>query len=467
MASHSEVVKRWVAVALGNHHRLLHSGASVHVYEGDRDRIYSWGKHFELGRLLRNKQGKPRLFLLNGDVRSGSTSRHQWLVRSEVQKSGIPVLIIPYSSLDAANIDYETIKPLFIAKDGWEDIEHESDEVPAGAEYVQCWSRPVVTMEAFDERPIGYPGAERFIQWNSETQKMEEKWKQYVVAPQESVWKMGFLHKGYVPGTEEVYENVAGRHKSAPHFPQNRLLPVREVDGRFYWTTKRHTLGDSAFRAKVIDHRSIRAACVPCKGTGKRAGWPNHPWMRCETCHGMGVRKTYKRWATFLSSFDQQERGIFYFLCEMPHNSMPASLGEALEMLKPEAVKMAEMSNKLVLRQGDIFFIETDLDDDYVKAVSHEIGAARGVDNIKEARKQWYRMTDEQRLWRTNPHNQKPCLALLGQRHSATRVAHTKDGLHLAKGRAYHLGGEHRPFDLGNKESWFVAVKNTCPITKR
>jgi len=76
-------------------------------------------------------------------------------------------------------------------------------------------------------------------------------------------------------------------------------------------------------------------------------------------------------------------------------------------------------------------------------------------------------MSDDDKRWMTNPYNQKEQLALLNQRHSATRVAHMKDGLELAKGRAYHLGGEHRPFDLGNKESWFVAVKNTCPITKR
>lgn len=63
------------------------------------------------------------------------------------------------------------------------------------------------------------------------------------------------------------------------------------------------------------------------------------------------------RTARFVSGADWQERMPPYFLSELPTTSTATSVDEALEDLKPPAVKLAESAGRTVLRQGDIFAI--------------------------------------------------------------------------------------------------------------
>jgi hypothetical protein len=98
---------------------------------------------------------------------------------------------------------------------------------------------------------------------------------------------------------------------------------LRNDAGRYRWHTVRHWLGDSVFTAvrdRVFD------------GT-------------------VGTR------AYFVSSFDQQERRPLYFLSQLPG---PAdTVSAAIESLAPDSVRTARDMGRAVVRQGDIFAIET------------------------------------------------------------------------------------------------------------
>lgn len=45
--------------------------------------IYSYGHHFEVGRIVKNKQGK-KAYLINEDYHSATTSKHQCYVRNAI-----------------------------------------------------------------------------------------------------------------------------------------------------------------------------------------------------------------------------------------------------------------------------------------------------------------------------------------------------------------------------------------------
>lgn len=45
--------------------------------------IYSYGHHFEVGRIVKNKQGK-KAYLINEDYYSATTSKHQCYVRNAI-----------------------------------------------------------------------------------------------------------------------------------------------------------------------------------------------------------------------------------------------------------------------------------------------------------------------------------------------------------------------------------------------
>lgn len=113
-----DIAQRWAEVATGSASRLLApSNSNVRVYTHDPDQIYSYGTHFELGRIVRDTRGKPLFFLLNGDRASVSTSGHQSVLRQAVTKTGVPYMIAPYSALNAAGIDLDSVRPLDIQPD--------------------------------------------------------------------------------------------------------------------------------------------------------------------------------------------------------------------------------------------------------------------------------------------------------------------------------------------------------------
>lgn len=254
---------------------------------------------------------------------------------------------------------------------------------------------------------------------------------------------------------------------------------VEQVGGRYVWHTRRHWLGDALFAARR---------------------------------HGRAKR------VRFLSSFDRQESTPLYFLCELPP-CRAATIGEALEALKPDAVILAEGVGRTVTRQGDIFAVPMpgltarDLREQGAtfgkrSAAMEGIRVAGRNDRLTDTlfntgdldeyrpdparpwmkkRRSWEYLRDvrEHRIEKWAPllrlraqraaERSAPVIArvsLLGTSHIGTETATLPDGTQYARGIMYHeprLVGENRERDhrrqkMGDGKTWHLIVKNTVPV---
>lgn len=141
----------------------------------------------------------------------------------------------------------------------------------------------------------------------------------------------------------------------------------------------------------------------------------------------------------FLTGYDDHEGRRGYFLCELPPKEEGyQTVKEALEALKPEAVKFAEKHGRRVKRQGDLFFIPM-----------------KNFDPTEAASwKQWGTEFRESFIWDTN---------------HAARSSVTDGEVVYVRGRVYHdpedRQRDHKPVHLG--KTWHLVVRNTVPIEAR
>jgi hypothetical protein len=236
--------------------------------------------------------------------------------------------------------------------------------------------------------------------------------------------------------------------------------------------TRRHWLGESLIEAKVA--YSITRTCKWCKGSGHAEGplsaewvapreewewvrgfdtypstrrvmtgitvpghWRELSWSQpeCPDCRGRGRwAETRRRTAKFLSAFDRNENRPSYFFCELPPKCSATTIPEALEALKPDAVRLAEGMGREVKRQGDIFAIPLPTTD------------------RRALRKAGARFEKRGNLFNTN--------------HEATEVAYLPDGTTVVRGVLYHAPQWRRPdharVRLG--DVWHVVQKNLVPL---
>jgi len=138
-------------------------------------------------------------------------------------------------------------------------------------------------------------------------------------------------------------------------------------------------------------------------------------------------RSTY-----FLSGYDRNERGLSYFLCELPARVHPTTVKEAYEALKPESVKVAEKLGRKIKRQGDMFFIRSK---DYVPS-------------LKAIRRH------QQYIHQSN--------------HVAEDVS-WEGPLTYVRGTIQHMPSgrrpDHAPLNLG-RQHWWLCVRNTVPTVR-
>jgi hypothetical protein len=73
-------------------------------FEGDT--IYSYGYHFPMAKRIRTKNGY--FYLVNGDRYSPTTDKHQSMLRGAVHDE--KKIIVPFSALDSARINLDTIR---------------------------------------------------------------------------------------------------------------------------------------------------------------------------------------------------------------------------------------------------------------------------------------------------------------------------------------------------------------------
>jgi hypothetical protein len=178
----------------------------------------------------------------------------------------------------------------------------------------------------------------------------------------------------------------------------------------------------------------------------KEDGTPNKPRGK----HILGAVLIRYENRYFLSSVDEENRRS-YFLVELGKKA--ATVDEAFSGLAPQEVKTAEIMNRPIQRQGEVYCIETTLTDQDIKRMA----ASKGTEY---RRKIGY------------------FVQILGIRHYATRVVEIKNRrgrvletyvsgtlrhathLQFTTRRSWGRGGpEHNILHLGS--TWWKAVKNT------
>ncbi len=138
----------------------------------------------------------------------------------------------------------------------------------------------------------------------------------------------------------------------------------------------------------------------------------------------------------YLSGYDTQEEPPLYFLCRLP--GPVATIDEARESLKPASVRLALAAGIGVVRQGDIFAIESNLN----KPALKRLGASFCHD--------------------------KP---IYGTAHTSPDLARLPGGTMLAKKVLLHeptliasnRTADHAPRELPSKRWWWL-TRNTVPV---
>lgn len=443
MAKHHEVAARWLDIALGK--TTKRPLRSRNMFTGE-NRIFSYGTHFELGRVLLDRRRRPISILLNGDNFSNTTSGHQSVVRNVVARSGMPSVIIPFSALDSAGIDRASVEIVHVLADRNEVTKHNSTSPPPAAVWVtvedtEYQEYPSEVLEA----KVAARNAELVRSWEHRRDWAQDKpdsyWGGWLLehpTPPEPSFTLDDLdyhqrHHWVVTGTHQGLK-VSNRK----YADTVTVTPQEDGSTLYTWETRRHWLGESLVRAKTT--WTTRITCKTCSGTGGNPDRSDDTKRYdddffCPTCAGRGGRtKSHSRTSFYLSGFDHQEARPLYFFCELPKGAAPTTVAEAYEALKPTAVKLADEAGREYTRQGDIFGIPV---------VS--------VD------------TRQLRLMGARFEKRGP---LLNTNHVATEVAYLPDGTTLARGVLYHAPEWRQPDHARRRlnPGWNVVVKNTVPL---
>lgn len=360
---------------------LIPSAYRVQFNIGRRE-FYSYSTHFPLARYVPAKRGRCAQWLINGDVWRGGgwtvTPAHQADTRQAIAQAiadaaarGVRVesLIIPFSALDGAGIERDSIRPLHVREDRRETFTNTAN-VPR-----DVVTRPLPTREDAERRARAIdPRGEAIhitdtlgtlaldVLTVSDTSGREDRHKLTCAKLTRAVCYLGMFY-GAAPDFKREW------HDYDP--PQVQLwldgssrVTVHDNGGdtvTLVWSTERHWLGDSLFSAE----RVTRQRCAVCRGTGVGTGALVAP--SCEHCRGRGLRDVHKR-SKFLSSFDYNEPWPLYFLAALPRTSRAKTVSMATEDLAPAAVHAAYARGLAVKRQGDIFVIPTPLTDANIAA---------------------------------------------------------------------------------------------------
>lgn len=473
------------------------------------DIIYSYGTHFELARVLRDKQGHPRGWLQNGDRWPGpTTTKHQGIVRDVLDRGmavGMPNVTIPHEVLRAARVDLNSIELIETTGDVWLNDDVVRTERPGTAVMTDTWGKRsdppffqntltgevIVKGQGWEYgQPHPHNGCERPEPSRSAYGYTDEGFEAY--RAEKAAWDTHVRLRHGVWDWHQGAEHSTGRKELTTHGGNRVWEMVNEPsapDGMVYIHRRmKHRLGESLIKAKVTYRAWVK--CKACNGTGQTelriipryrwhgsgigplteedmarfthimellaergsiqdlavTTWEDYEYIPlsdystvCDECSGRRPGKievTKERWAYFLSGFDANETTPSYFFCELPRKAKPATVAEAYEALKPDAVKLAEDMGRVIERQGDIFAIEV------TGLTTRDLKKMGGV------------QLDDPFILTTN--------------HKATDVIIAGAGLTYVRGSLTHAPQgrrpDHRRIKLGDGKTWFLAVKNTVPL---
>jgi hypothetical protein len=441
MTTMYDVTQRWVDRVFDLDLRERNSRRSNVFADGDY--IYSYGRHFEMARVVRDKRGNPKFVLLNGDTYSVSTSRHQNDLRSALSRlpSDLPVLIVPHRALKAARISIDSIVPLDVRPDGIEYRRQSSETLPKAAKRLTL-IKPGTPLKdgcihhynmRWRDQTIGYIEA------------CEKAGTEFTVIPAES------------GGWQEVR---------------------RDADGTYHWHTTRHWLGDSVFMARRI-------------GETRRTRWLSS-FDRQETTP-----------LYFLCQLPPCKAETYAEAIEALKPDpvvLAESMGRTVERQGDIfAIPMPGLDTRTLTKRGGVRARRWDaMAPDRARRKAARLANSMRVSNDLQ-RNVWGRSSGGGVPWREQQERVRPVvshrhnkwspifqqwvedaeenvgrpedIALLGTAHTATEVITMPDGTQYARGMMYHdpeLMGEARERDhirrrLGDGKVWHMVCKNTVP----
>lgn len=448
----SDVIERWVQEVGKPNPRFLSANHTNIDY--DSKQLYSYGTHFPMARLIGDRFNGG-WFLVNGDLYSVSTSRHQSETRWAIKRSGLKSLIVPFSAMREAGIDVDSIE--------WVEVTDDWNETIS-----QTWER-------WEDLPHHMKYRTRT------TTSVEYRTEPCRMGPRGSLERYSFeggklihrdIHENDYPGTDHFTPYTAYLYDEVRTEPGE--------DGLWHRERSVHHLGQAVFRAryqsgiKPVKHWRMSYDRDAMRHRFEDTGsydWDNPIQRRYYYTENKPVYDT----AYFLSGYDENERGRtgqgLYFLAQLPDGVSPSTVDEAFECLKPESVKQAEAEGRDVVRQGDVFAFEVSYRPGTLKAM----GAERpGLDKRELEALAYMHKQGETR--ERMPGMGKTERWVLGVNHTATDVLVTPAGQTLAKGTLRHkrvmrtwqgyFAGmpEHKRVKLGDGKHWYALARNTVPL---
>lgn len=308
-------------------------------------------------------------------------------------------MIIPHMALAAAGIEMDSIRCISVARDRMERVRTEL-EPPTGVEFEKAKRRAT---DSANKRRSALKVVRSYMSVPSERQDFLSGGRR---------WSVGV---GYAPSDLGVFTN-------------SYEVPPEGIKWRSNWGYRVDFQPENgAIRTFGVD---VAAGVFSVTAEVHRLG----------ACVFSGVGPDGKR-HRYLSAFDQAESPPMYFLAQLPDRGEARNYQQAVDLLAPPIVHAARRAGKLTYRQGDIFFIQTDLTD-------------------KSLREKKARLSTVPKRGKT----------IYGTSHFATRVARMPNGVTFASGVATHVPGveepgrepEHLDVTLVGAE-WFLAVRNTVP----
>lgn len=151
--------------------------------------IYSYGYHFEVGRIVKNKQGK-KAYLINEDYYSATTSRHQYYVREAIP-TGSKVFSVGYNMSNTGNMAFVT-SGLESIKDAIEKYKKARTELP----YQNVWGAFKNLMGYIEFFDMGTPqrllkkSANKWLGTNHELSRKSDKIKREHVSELKRIFQI-------------------------------------------------------------------------------------------------------------------------------------------------------------------------------------------------------------------------------------------------------------------------------------
>lgn len=367
MATADETIRRFIRyVALGEtvpRSRVIVPDNRLLPYSLSERTIYSYGRHFPLCHYVPAKGKQPARFIVNGDLWRGgfsATHRHQDAVRREIAEAikdsprRIESILIPFSALDGAGIDFDSIRPINIRPDRSEKFDNTAI-LPASI------NRPLVSRAAMLEK-----GSNAARNEYSAIRESETLYRGIVnirtvsrdsgtatastrrIEITRATCYRGYDHSPGVSGFVDYDPPLVSLYVDG--MPAN----VSEDGLTLTFETSRHWLGDSLFTADVVRTVTRRCADHVNPDGGQWCIHCGHALSDSGTYRDT-IRKRYR----FVSSFDYNEPAPLYFLAALPSSSRAKTVTDAIADLAPASVHAAMSAGLDVKRQGDIFFIPT------------------------------------------------------------------------------------------------------------